>query len=109
MNAATRRRRALLRDRRRDNRDENLYGPPLIRALTGWDLYISAQYAELRAWQERGLLPICQRPVQLHPNPTMWASEDDARDWIARILRGEYIPKCCYTIGHHVQCPEAPR
>lgn len=48
-------------------------------------------------------LPICQRPIQLHPNPTMWASDDDARDWIARILRGEYHP-----VRDHIGLPYGP-
>ena len=47
MKESTRRRRAILRIRRLDNRDERLYGPPLIRALTGWDLYLASQYAQL--------------------------------------------------------------
>lgn len=47
MKGATRRKRAILRDRRRDRRDEALYGPPLIAAMTGWDLYITAQYRDV--------------------------------------------------------------
>lgn len=43
MKEATRRKRAILRNRRLDNRDEALYGPPLIRAMTGWDLYLIQQ------------------------------------------------------------------
>lgn len=46
---STRRKRAILRDRRLDNRDEALYGPPIIRALTGYDLYIMSQWQQLHA------------------------------------------------------------
>lgn len=49
MKEATRRRRAILRDRRRDNRDHALWGEPLLRVLNGWDLYIASQYARLHA------------------------------------------------------------
>lgn len=44
-----RRQRAILRDRRRDNRDEARYGDPLIRGLNGWDLYIMSQWEQLHA------------------------------------------------------------
>lgn len=49
MKASTRRKRAVLRDRRRDNRDEALYGAPIIRALTGWDLYLVNQWDRVRS------------------------------------------------------------
>lgn len=49
MKESLRRQRAMLRDRRRDNRDEALYGTPLFRALTGWDLYIISLQEEVAA------------------------------------------------------------
>ena len=76
MKATTRHKRAILRDRRRDNRDAALYGPPLIRAMTGWDLYLMAQWDRVRALvAQRGgtALGLC--------------------------------PHCLHAGDHHVQCP----
>ena len=33
------------------------------------------------------LLPICTRPVQIRPDPTMWNNDGAARQWIAAIIR----------------------
>lgn len=45
MNATTRRKRAILRDRRRGLDD----GPAFIGPMTGWDLFVVNRYAQLRS------------------------------------------------------------